>query len=671
MTCNLQGITYGSVDLSTVPITSKASVKPMYADDGVSIKYFKTSLFIEFVYAVPQSHTDVNGHTSADDYLDDIRDILNTPGLTLSFTYRGLGKNISVTAPDAVYGPYPKVVNWLPLGSNQAVKVSWEVEFATLKCSITPTPEIANYKQYQIVQLVDDMTLGFEEDGSATIQVNGTLEVATPTSLQQLTPNKLKDFLKLYLPNQLTGFNRKIDVTLRKDKRTIDYRITYNEIRSDNALFPYMVTQNVSHQISSSLLNSDPFSGAGFRTWVNDLNGTFQVRPGVWKGWAWIAFLNVMAQRRDRASSTALPNLRNAIDENAKPGTQDADVVRLARKKIRPRQVPLFLSIKEEIFGREVTLSSKWLTYCSLNQLFKSTGMFYPVHNKFVGSTLLEKPAVLEDTPETYSEQWSQWKTPLLGIQNLSGYRDVKLPTYNLIFDTCAVTPDALVASSSQEYHSKKRQDVFVNGVIQNDLDSSWEYREASEASGRVSFDTGASSLISPYLEGLTADNSWIKYDNKFELLEETNATYIPTADVLGSSSLNTNSSDSSYSYRDQTTFKINSNTPPAGVSYDDDVIQTFGKPIYKVRMVGYALRIGYPIPCPTVVGVEVNVGSSSPTTIDAYRVGKQKWVHKLMEASDQVPVYMAMWSQVYAIPSSPQSGEIKFTTSGKPAEFA
>ena len=78
MACNLQSIQYGSVDFATVPVKSKLSFVPMYADDGIAVKFYKAFIDVEFVVAVPQGYVDGNGNTSVDDYLDNFKSMICT-----------------------------------------------------------------------------------------------------------------------------------------------------------------------------------------------------------------------------------------------------------------------------------------------------------------------------------------------------------------------------------------------------------------------------------------------------------------------------------------------------------------------------------------------------------------------------------------------------------------
>ena len=688
MTCLVKPIRYGTVNFENVFLNSKTSSTPMYADDGVSVKYIKTRIEIEFVHAVDNASTDAFGVNSADNYLDQIKGTLTTPGLPFEYSYRGFSKKFETTGNDVIYGPYPEVLDWEPLGSNKAVRVRWAVTVHTRKCFLSTAPSVDSPLRFEIIQLTEDSSLSFNDSGAVVIQTNGTLEVAQD-SAGFLTRQNLKLFSRFFLPNRLPSFKRdKIQLNLRKDHRTIDFRITDTEIESDNPLFRYMVAMDVSHDVSSKLLGGSWKSGSGFRSWVNTLDGTFKVRPGLWKGWAWIAFLHVMAQRRSRANSDNVSGVKAAFDNNADPTTgNDDNPDRKDRKQIRAKQVPLSLKISENIYGRGVSINSQWITVCSIFDLFRSTGLFYPVDVAFTDSsgTAAIHPATIPDlyaeedpdVADTVANQWSFWSASMSTVQNSFGYRGASLPGFNLVFDLCNRGTNQL-NSSNQHLNQYLGQDPIP------EFDSGWDYYEEDDSYNRTTFGKLDSKkplpndgkTTSKYLDGVPPGASHVEFKNGFEMIEETNASYIPTLchyTPEGSSShlLATEGIHAEATYRDEKGFRINGAKYPAPTEpYNNEIIAVHGKPVYKVKMTGHAIRIGWQIPMPVLMGVSKNAGPSSEL-IPAYRIGQQRWKTGPLNVSDEIPVYYAAWEQMYAIPMNPQSDNIKYETSGNPAEFA
>ena len=85
MTCNVQPIEYGAFIFSSVPIKSKLTVVPMYAEDGITVKFLKTSITVEFIFTVPVGQVDGAGVNSADDYIDNAKAALSERGQALKY----------------------------------------------------------------------------------------------------------------------------------------------------------------------------------------------------------------------------------------------------------------------------------------------------------------------------------------------------------------------------------------------------------------------------------------------------------------------------------------------------------------------------------------------------------------------------------------------------------
>lgn len=676
MSCEITPIYYGGFTFDGVPLKSTTSMTPMKADDGFTIKYYKVFIQVEFIYAVPENFRDILDVNSTDEFIGTVKEVLMTRGLTLTYNYRGFGQKVgtwgtSDTGEDPTFGPHPKLLEWEPLGGNKAVKIVWQVEFTQPVCPIYikgPESETVNRQTYKIVSLVEDSNLSYDEDGSVVVTTNGTLEIAAGSSL--LRRDILKRFLTLFFPNQLQHFQRKINISLRKDQRTVDYNITDTEIKSDNAYFPYMVRQDVSHEMSSNLLSKNVFEGSGFQSWSNTLSGSFEVRPGVWKGWAWVAFAIILANRRNRAAEDFNVLQQHVKDENDSPEEDDPEPLRKVRKKSKAFQFPIALNIKEDLYGRTVDISSKWVTVCSLFDLFRSTGMFYPVHSKWIknGYPAMPPEDFWKEPVEPNAVQWSLWKNLVSGLTSGNGYRNVDLPDFNLIFDPCTTYQD-------QQYIGTERQSFYLGeDNSEPPINPGITYPERDSLPlGKGSFDTQSDkNTTSQYLKGITPENSWINYQNEFEIFEDSNANYVPSLEYRDASTLTAGTQELGNTRKNQTGFRINGQTATSFNSdWANEIIQVRGKPIYKVRMKGYAIRVAYQIPAPVLTGVFVSNGGISASQATAYRIGDQKWSHRLLNRSEEVPLFLAKWEQHYAIPQNVASDNLKFSSSGLPAEFS
>jgi hypothetical protein len=297
--------------------------------------------------------------------------------------------------------------------------------------------------------------------------------------------------------------------------------------------------------------------------------------------------------------------------------------------------------------------------------------MFHPVHSAWDGRTLLQTPDPKTHTPLSPETQWQLWKADIANVQNLNGYKNPQLPNFELLFEFCEFPSAGGPDTPNQPDRSALVRSQFLG---QDSAGSTGfeNYDTGSDENpplGTMTSDAGVNGSSSIFMDGIKKENSWLAYKNNFELMEDTNAEYIPTIDEVPLSSLAAGATQVVSTRKDKDGFVINGNTiPPLGSGvYDDEVIAVKGKPVYKIRMTGYAIRVGWQIPTPVLVGATPD-GS---TVLGAYRVGKQKWTHDILSVSEEVPVFIAKWSQMYALPFDPSGTNIKFGTSGEPAEFA
>lgn len=409
-------------------------------------------------------------------------------------------KNPLAIPYNTLEGPYPEVLSWEPLGANNAARCKWRCVFnipagpvkskgnsnledSTISNSVLGgdylgTSDILYARNYAGAQDIQSLVNAYinglfsagspesgeltnttnlvtcllshteeqeceiEEDGTAVVTLTGVLEFTGSGSLF----NKLKEsptaiprllqFLNHYFePLHPIGFTRTQKYKYKKSRREIEYVITDREIKSDNPIFPNIVKADVSHSVSSNLLGSDPFEGMGFITWNNVFEGTITVRPGVWKGWAWIAMQTIVKQRMKRTQSYAGENFADIKD---RVSGVVANVI--GNNQVQPRHLLHKISVKENIYNREVNFSMSYMTMHNLNELFLRTGLFFPVHIAWPGNT----PANIGEVPTdrnqldsglAYNDQWRISRESLANIQNVFGYRGPMLPGYDILFN--------------------------------------------------------------------------------------------------------------------------------------------------------------------------------------------------------------------------------------------
>lgn len=678
-------------------------------------------------------------------------------------------------------GPFPEVLTWEPLGANNSARCKWRCIFnipvknvdmfmdnATGPEDSTATKTMAlggsiindlNMKnvprQYAGQRTIEDVINNYfytqfylgernpstafgthllshseeqefevDEDGTAVMTLTGVLEF-TSTGIGQLTnsatpaavPRLLQLLTHYFEPLHPPGFTRTQKYKFRKSKREIEYTIIDREQKSDNPMFPTIVKADVSHTVSSNLLGSDPFEGQGFRTWNNVFDGTITVRPGVWKGWAWIAMMNIIRQRMYRTAPFTGETF-GALKDSVSAIKPDTDT---ELKKIEAKHLLHKISIKENIYNRETSFNMSYMVVTNLNQLFFRTGLFYPVHIAWNGFGL---PAALGITPEKifdasplpYNQQWDISNEHLANTQNVFGYRGPLLPGYDMVFNPydgwdpnreakkdAPRNPEGNVWASNEQInfsnYPQANVDTFGerrrNSHLEVFKDNKFPHPEGNQNTGgpaplkeavgqpsRSATDIGTGQPVRKYatfdplqdpnyLAFTDPKQTWVSYDTKFIMHRKENSVMFPS---ISSEAVSTRQSEltagrpPAASLKGHTGFSIlgSSNASPSVSGYEYSDIQAFGKAVTYVQFTGRAIRVGYPIPCPVLVGCKNNGTVENPDPapsvfINAYRVGESQYSCYQIAQSADLPVFQANWNILYALKGDPACANIDY----------
>lgn len=679
-----------------------------------------------------------------------------------------------LTLGNLIDGPYPEVLTWEPLGFNQAVKCRWRCTFnlpvQTVDNVALPGDTVPVYSEQPILggrsienidvtsrsrtyagirtaqSIVNDYinTLQFVGDGNqsifnylvsvteeqeVTIQEDGTV-VVTLIGVIELTsggaqlvrlsqPNGIPRLIQVlthyFEPSHPKGFLRTQKYRFRKNHREFEYVITDTEQKSDNPLMPNIIKADVSHTVESSLFGDDVLAGSGFYTWNNTFNGSITVAPGVWMGWAWIAMMTIVKQRMNRTHpivGETLDNVKDEIDSNNVLSTQNGQAKE--NKQTKPRHLLHRISVKENIYNRQVDLTLSYLVVTNLNNLFQKTGLFYPVHIFWDGlnyPTNLGIPPTnpAAAVPKSYFDQWSMSNEASSRVQNVFGYRGPLLPGYNMIFnpylsvDINRYGPGGSAAIRNPEAYNSGPAETISGGVGDGNTSTTAYYRRANhlQTFGGLNFseptvsdndkanvkeapatpaNSNPSGSFNQYYPGgdpllgtssylLYSDPaySWISYEPRFEVIQEKNAVMFPTIQSENPENLHTNFPRNVYTNRSTKGLTINGKGGSVNISdYQNSPVQSFGKPTTYVRFTGRAVRAGYPIPTPVLMGCQnrYNTSDMNGISVPAYQVGTAAWSHEMLNASSDVPVFCATWNILYALKGDPTCDSIGFQTS-------
>lgn len=107
--------------------------------------------------------------------------------------------------------------------------------------------------------------------------------------------------------------------------------------------------------------------------------------------------------------------------------------------------------------------------------------------------------------------------------------------------------------------------------------------------------------------------------------------------------------------------FSINNatNETLTNEGYQYSNIQAFGQPITYIQLTGRAMRAGYGIPCPVLVGCS-NPALQS-VILPAYRVGNSQYTCYQVGKSSDVPIFQAAWNVMYAIKGDPTCANMDY----------
>jgi hypothetical protein len=533
-----------------------------------------------------------------------------------------------------------------------------------------------------------------------------------PTSRRSIAQD-LARYFEPYLP---LGFTRKQRYVYNKTQRQLEYVIVDTEQVNPRGKFPRIINYTASHTVESTLTASDSFTQPqGFLSWANSFKGSFTVAPGYWKGWAYVAML-VLVKQRILNSTTLVGDVQKQLKDEvdaAKP-LADQDVDQKNRKKLTPKHFLTDVSITEQLHENKVDVSLRYIVLTSLNDLFAKTGLFTRVRSLFTNGDGGDLPD--GQVPGTHPSTWvpQSWNKILTANKlhdristNAVGYNGLGLADYNIIFDPSnlnlpsidndrgvpmpawvgppqsgnGLTPTATVIQEPDNYAAYRRQKHYVEhplGVFQESTPTNPQ--PTNEVTGKPPVTSGTptptpypgkETTQSTWMQNLDPSQSWVDYKVNFELVEVSNASYLPTIQAAPLSEIKGEldpTASGNPSDRYNTAMTINNKITAEGAEsgepnasrYSDHLVVAHGKPTYYLKFTGKAVRIGYRIPMPVVGGLQ-NISSVSPVVLDVYRVGKQYWSQRQVAQSADMPVFEAEWSMTYAIQGDPTCTNISF----------
>ena len=350
-------VAYGSYEFDGVVKTS-LNMNAMYNEAETAIKYYDCTLTVEAI---------IGGSETPDTSMNSILTVLETPGQTVKFNSKGIGNTFqpgSSTFIDYAYGPKPKVLVFETLGSDQAVRIVWTVQFR-----LTQGISISN-GQYRLIEFTHSASLSIRKNGYQDVNVEGRIEIAAANSnVRQLNSNQRisKTFRNLMIQfigaaTRMPSYHLEQDYKFSADDRVCDFTLNYSQIESPNAYPKGVVEIDIEHSMGSDLLGSNPFRRA-FRSWTNVMSGSITLRPGVNKTNGWVIFTAILAARIQQ-------------------GNQYGYEVVNGRRRLAIIKVPIVLSIdinEDDIYSDQCSFSVTWASFNrSITDSLSNSGIFQP-----------------------------------------------------------------------------------------------------------------------------------------------------------------------------------------------------------------------------------------------------------------------------------------------------
>lgn len=316
-------------------------------------------LYLEFDITV---ETIIASGSFSESEMERLQGQLSQDGGELVLFNTGFGPSISINKPGATVrdvksGPKTEIVSWVPIGSNRAAEVTWNVK----ACVPFSSEGVPQYKG--IMALNYEVSFSIDRHLDTTRTITGYLEIAQ--SLASVNAGFPSDSADLYRqsvsPNPPLGFLRtQNEWRVSKDKSRLDFTLVDVQVPSRNA-YPEKVTEiSGTHEV-----NWNRRSGRMLR---NTISMTITPAAKYSGTIAWLIFVEFVQKRISAATRFARAAL---IDE---------------------------IKVKEDIWGRPCSFQVGYRLLASdLGDLLQESGIWLPI-----------------------GTDWKRWRTSMegLGLKN-------------------------------------------------------------------------------------------------------------------------------------------------------------------------------------------------------------------------------------------------------------
>jgi hypothetical protein len=639
------------------------SSRPWYGADEVSSKGIECLLTVEFLLYEGMEEVNI----PFTEYLEAVRKQLLTPRLNLVIRGTGWAFSGQSNQPDVILGssggpsiipvkvvadlnngPLPQSLDIDPIGGINAVKCTWRCTFWYNQCGSTSANSIIEYNY--------STSFSVDRNGRTKLAITGTYGFAggnLAANTKTLAPrNQL--FIQPIIP---VGFEL-IDQShsINETGTRVNFKFDIQEINADNAYFPFISSIDGRHQATSFATGTDPFKGVGFSTWGSKLDVSINLLPKIHPRYAYEIFLWILMQR---TVFYGVPKLGGTVPDGRKSYPVPANNPMMDQE--RPfTELPFTtgrvfvkrLTITEGIFSNSHTFSAEWTIACSLDALIQGTGLFTRVtstrdNDNFPWESIIPNPnklySDLQQRRELNQDHFAETSGTSANRTSHLYFVENNNVLGKLLFDPCT-TPSIPVPGQEYSFLPLPGKRLPTN---------------------LFPFLPTAINALLP-----DPERSWLKYEIDFTIEEDSNVQQIPinSGDSLNQTQLLSRKTTDPTDFNLSDRSSISANFVPfssgSGLTLSQPntpgtttgaVIVASGESTYTLTMNGSATRVGYPISCPAVYGLEGNI---------LYRQDGAKFTQRRVN-SGTVPIYSAEWTVSYVMEGKVSSPHLQLFAGG------
>lgn len=331
-------------------VSTTLDVRPERESSGRHVTHLVFTLNV-VAYITDDSNGVGGSGGDAGNVVATIQDLLTEDGGALVCTGMGYG-NISVnggsTDRDIAWGPKPKLISMIPVGSSGCIELNWQVEWSANRCSGGSSQLFGQLGE--VISATYGMRYSMDHAGLTTRTIRGEFRMAINRATVgggpvAKTADELRD--RLDFP-PLVNFKRESqEWELSEDKSRLNFTITDRELPSDNGYPVGVASISATHTVSAE--GGAALTAASLQC---EIRGSVEMAKPYTKSDGMERILLLVGERMKIA--------RNQANEGGKGVIMTG------------------LSITEHIFDRRVDFSFRYMVLNSggLKRIATSTGLF-------------------------------------------------------------------------------------------------------------------------------------------------------------------------------------------------------------------------------------------------------------------------------------------------------